>query len=177
MVRLSQSMHLSCTDTNTVSKSKEERFPITHVTKVFHRVRLKRFMSLWYVQRKLCTNLGSRLALSPNRPSFHLSLVTLVYHRVPSKWFLSRWYVWRKLCTYLAPTPTLNPNRKKIPHEPRHLGVPSCVSKMISELMVCSTQTVHLSYIKVSTIFDTTETTKTWALSPSGAIRCVENYI
>jgi hypothetical protein len=32
MVRLTQTMHLSCTDTNTVPKRKEERFYMTHVT-------------------------------------------------------------------------------------------------------------------------------------------------
>jgi hypothetical protein len=32
VVRLAQSMHLSCTDTNTVSKPTETRFDMTHVT-------------------------------------------------------------------------------------------------------------------------------------------------
>ena len=32
MVRLAQTVHLSCTDTNTVSKWKEARFRMTHVT-------------------------------------------------------------------------------------------------------------------------------------------------
>jgi len=32
MVRLAQTVHLSCTDTNTVSKEKEVRFRMTHVT-------------------------------------------------------------------------------------------------------------------------------------------------
>jgi hypothetical protein len=35
----------------------------------------------------------------------------------------------------------------------RHLGVPSGASKTISEPMVCSAQTVHLSCVKISTIF------------------------
>jgi hypothetical protein len=70
-------------------------------------------MSLWYVRRKLCTYIVSRLALSPNRPSFHLNLVTSDYYQVHPKWFLSRWYVWRKLRTYLALTLTQSPNRKK----------------------------------------------------------------
>ena len=33
MVRLAQTMHLSCTDTNNVPKQKEARFHITHVTR------------------------------------------------------------------------------------------------------------------------------------------------
>ena len=32
MVRLAQTMHLSCTDTNTNSKDNEVRFHMTHVT-------------------------------------------------------------------------------------------------------------------------------------------------
>ena len=36
MVRLAQTIHLSCTDTNIVSKQKEVRFHMTHVTKELH---------------------------------------------------------------------------------------------------------------------------------------------
>jgi hypothetical protein len=45
----------------------------------------------------------------------------------------------------------------EIPHDPRHLGVPSGASKMISEALVRSTQTVHQSCIKISTIYERTE--------------------
>ena len=68
MVRPAQTMHLSCTDTNPASKRKEVRFHMTHVTYEFHRVHPKRLPSLWYVRRKPCTYLASRLALSPNGP-------------------------------------------------------------------------------------------------------------
>jgi hypothetical protein len=47
--------------------------------------------------------------------------------------------------------------RREIRHDPCHLGVPSGVSKIISEPMVCSTQTVHLSSVKISAIFKRTE--------------------
>ena len=43
-------------------------------------------------------------------------------------------------------------DRYEIPLDPRHLGVPSGMSKMISEPMVCSTQTVQLSCVKISMI-------------------------
>ena len=46
MVRLAQTVHLSCTDTNIVSERNKTRFHMTHVTKEFHRVRPKRFPSL-----------------------------------------------------------------------------------------------------------------------------------
>jgi hypothetical protein len=41
MVRLAQTMHLSCKDTKTISKRTEMRFQITHITKEFHRVKQK----------------------------------------------------------------------------------------------------------------------------------------
>ena len=67
------------------------------------------------------------------------------------KYFLSLWYVLRKPCTYLMSTLTPSPNGlNEIPHDPRHLGVPSRASKTISEPTVCSAQTVHRSCVKIS---------------------------
>jgi hypothetical protein len=66
MVRSVQTVHLSCADTNIISKRTKMRFHTTHVTYEFHRVCPKLFMSLWYVWCKPCTYLASRLALSPN---------------------------------------------------------------------------------------------------------------
>jgi hypothetical protein len=54
-----ESVHLSCTNANTVYKRTEMRFE-------FHPVRPKQFLSLWYLRRKPSTYLASRLALSPN---------------------------------------------------------------------------------------------------------------
>ena len=65
MVRLTQTEHLSCTDANTISKLMKTRSHMTHVTEEFHRVRQKQFLSLWYVRRKPCIYLASRVALSP----------------------------------------------------------------------------------------------------------------
>jgi hypothetical protein len=116
MVRLVQTKHLSCTDTNNVSKQTETRFHMTHITYEFYQVRPKLFLSIWYVWHKPCSYFASRLALSP-------------------KW-----------------------TKNELLVEPRHLGVPSVVSKMISVLMVSSAQTMHLSCVKNSTIFKQTET-------------------
>jgi hypothetical protein len=70
MVRLAQTMDLSCTDTNIVSKQKEARFHMTHITYEFHWVSPKWFLSLWYIRRKPCTYLASRLVLSLNGRAF-----------------------------------------------------------------------------------------------------------
>jgi hypothetical protein len=43
-------------------------------------------------------------------------------------------------------------DENEIPHDPCHLGVPSGASKMISDPLVRSAQTMHLSCIKISTI-------------------------
>jgi hypothetical protein len=66
MVHSVQTVQLSCTDANTVSKQIKTRFHKTHVTYEFHRVRPKLFMSLWHIQCKQYTYLASTLALSPN---------------------------------------------------------------------------------------------------------------
>jgi hypothetical protein len=44
MVFLVQTMHLSCTDTNNVSKQTETRFHMTHITYEFHWVCPKLFL-------------------------------------------------------------------------------------------------------------------------------------
>jgi hypothetical protein len=48
-------------------------------------------------------------------------------------------------------------DQNEIPHDPRHLGVLSGVSKMIFEPVFRSVQTVHLSCINTSTIPKWTE--------------------
>jgi hypothetical protein len=69
MVCSVQTVHLSCTDINTVSKWTKTKFHTTHETYEFHWVRPQLFMSLWYLQCKPCTYSVSRLALSPNGPN------------------------------------------------------------------------------------------------------------
>ena len=64
--------------------------------------------------------------------------------------------------------------RKEVTHDPHHLGVPSGASKMISKPMVCLTQTMHRSCVKISTISKRTETSFHLSLVTSGTIRCVQ---
>jgi hypothetical protein len=49
-------------------------------------------------------------------------------------------------------------DRNEIPRDPRHPGVSLGMCKMISEPMVWSAQTVHLSCVKISTISKRAET-------------------
>ena len=73
-------------------------------------------------------------------------------------------------------------DRNEIPHVPRHLGVPSCASKMISEPMVRSAQTAHLSCVKISTISTWTANRARLAQTghlgvPSGASKMISNQL
>jgi hypothetical protein len=49
-------------------------------------------------------------------------------------------------------------DRNEIQHDPRHLAVPPGVAKTIFEPMVRSAQTMHVSYVKISTISKQTKT-------------------
>jgi hypothetical protein len=111
-VHLAQTVHLSWTDTNTISKWTKTRFHMTHVTLEFHRVHLKWFLRLWYFWHKPCTYLTSRLALFSNRlnrASTSASSPRCTIGCV-QKQFLSQWYVQRKLWTHLASRLALSPN-------------------------------------------------------------------
>jgi hypothetical protein len=68
MVRLAQTVQLSCTETNIVSKQIETSFHLSLVTQEYHPVRPKQFLSLWYVWRKPCTYHAPKLTLSPKGP-------------------------------------------------------------------------------------------------------------
>jgi hypothetical protein len=98
--------------------------------------------------------------MSPNAPK--QASIWASHPGVPSgasKQFLSLWYVWRNLGTYHAPKPNyLQKDRKEILLDPRHLGVPSGVSKMISEAMLRLVQTVDLSCTETNNISKLTET-------------------
>jgi hypothetical protein len=100
-------VQLSCNCTNTIPKWTKMRFQ-------FHRVRPKQFLSLWYVWRKPCTYLASRLALSPNGPKWVSTSATSPRSTIGCIKIISKPMVlWRKSCTYLAPTLTLPPNGPK----------------------------------------------------------------
>ena len=85
-----QTMHLSCVNISTISKRTETSIHLSLVTKDYHRVRPKRFLSLWYVWRKPCAYLAPTLTLSPNGLE-HLA----------------------QTVRYLTPTLTLSPNEPR----------------------------------------------------------------
>jgi hypothetical protein len=68
MVHSAQTMHLSCTETNTASKRTKTSFHLSLATQEDQLVRPKQYLSLWYVRRKPCTHHASKLTLSPKGP-------------------------------------------------------------------------------------------------------------
>jgi hypothetical protein len=68
MVHSVKTMRQSDAKINTISMRSKVSFDLTHVTYEYHQVHLKRFLSLLHVQRKPCTYLSLRLALSQKRP-------------------------------------------------------------------------------------------------------------
>jgi hypothetical protein len=90
--------------------------------------------------------------------------------------FLRRSYIRHKPRTYLASRlQYLQTDSNKLPLEPRHLGVLSDVSKIISEPMVCSAQTVHLYCSNTDTVSKPTETRFHMTHSPRCSIGCVQD--
>jgi hypothetical protein len=155
MVRLEQIVDLSCTDTNTISKWTETRFYMTHVTYEFHRVRPKWFLRLCYVWFKLWIYLAPRLTLSPNGPKRDST-----WHTSPRSSIGCVQIDFRAYGTFDANRApilyqdehNLQTNRDELPFYPRHLGVPSGVSKMISEPMVRLAQIMQLLCTETNTI-------------------------
>jgi hypothetical protein len=127
--------------------------------------------STWTVHLSCIKNSTTLKLTELSHEPYHLGV-----HQVWRKWFLSQWYVGRKLCTDVAPTLTLSPNGKNWdstrPTSPR--SSIRCV-QTIPEPMVRSTQTVHLSCVKISTSPKGPIRASTWASSPSGIIECIQN--
>jgi hypothetical protein len=159
-VCLAQTMHLSWTDSNTISKCTKTRFHMTHVSLEFHWVRPKWFLRLGYVRHKPCTYLVSRLAKSSkrlNRASTWASSLRSTTRCVRNDFWACGMFGQSYAPILHRHLDCLQMDRNEIPQDPCHLVVPSGVSKMISKPAVRSVQTVHLSCVKISTIFKRTE--------------------
>jgi hypothetical protein len=104
-----------------------------------------------------CTNTNTVSKCTKTR--FHTTHVTYEFHQVRPKPYMMYWYVQCKPCSYLASRFALSTNGpNRAPLDPRHLGVPSVVSKLICEPMVHLTQTEHLSCTNANTVSKHIET-------------------
>jgi hypothetical protein len=71
MVRLAETVHLSCIKISTTSKWTETSIHLSLITLQFYLFRLKQFLCLWYFWRKPSTYLLPTLTPSPNGPKQH----------------------------------------------------------------------------------------------------------
>jgi hypothetical protein len=111
MVRLAQTVQLSCSDTDTVSEWTETRFHMSHVTTELHRMHPKLFPRLWNVRCIPYTYLASRLILSPNGSKWASTWASSPRRTIEC--VQNDFYVRWKPCTYLTLTLTPSPNRPK----------------------------------------------------------------
>jgi len=140
---------------NTISKQTETRFHLTHVTLEYHHVRLKWFPSLWYVKRIPCTYLLPWLALSPNRPKQASTWPTSprsTFGCVKNDSLAYGTFDVNHASNLHEDSHYLQMDRNELPLEPHHVAIPWGASKMISRLMVCSSQIVLLSCVEINTI-------------------------
>ena len=70
--------------------------------------------------------------------------------------------------------PCLQIDQNEIPHDPRHLGVPSGVSKIISEHMVCLEQTTYYLASRLALSPNGPKQDSTRPTSPRSSISCVQ---
>jgi hypothetical protein len=108
--------------------------------------------TFWHKQ---CTYLAPRSTLSLNGPKWASTWHTLHKGSIGCNQsdFHSRGTFGVNRASFLHRYQNfLQIDRKELPLDPRHLGVQQGVSKMISEAMVCLTQTMHLSCAEINTI-------------------------
>jgi hypothetical protein len=147
---------LSCTNTNTVTKQSKMRFQTMNVIEGFHRVRPKWFLSSWYIRRKPCTYLTSRLAISPNVPKDAFSWASLLRSTIGC----IQSNFWAYITTFGTNcAPILHPNVPKWDSTWPTSSWSSigCVQNDF-QAYGSSVQTMHRSCIKSSTISKRTET-------------------
>jgi hypothetical protein len=147
VVRLAQTMHLSYVKITTVSKQIEMSIYLSLVTYMYHQVRPKWFLSLWYVWCKPCTYLALTLTLSSNIPKRDSTWRTSLTRSIGC--VQNDFWAYGTFDANHAPILHQDwhyflMDRIKFPLEPRHLGVPSGASKLIAVLMVRLAQNVHL---------------------------------
>jgi len=106
------------------------------------------------------TYISQRLALSPNRPNQASTCAPSPRSTIGC--VQNGFLAYTALGANRAPSlhrnkHYLQTDQSEITYDTRHLEVPSGVSKLIFEHMVCSMQTVQLSCIKIYTISKQTE--------------------
>jgi hypothetical protein len=157
---LAQTVHRSSVKITTISKQIEPSLHLSLVTKEYHRVRPKWFLSHWYVWHKPCTYLALTLTLSPNKPKWDSTWPTSPSSSI--RCIQNDIRAFSMLGANRAPIFSqdyhyLQTDWSELPLERPHLGVTSGVSKTISEPMRCLAQTMHLPCNDTYTVSKRTE--------------------
>jgi hypothetical protein len=145
MVRLAQTVHLSCVKISTISKQTETSF----------------HLSLWYVSHKPCTYLALSLTPSPNGPKWDLTWPMSLRGSigcVQNSFQANGTFGANRAPILRQDQHYLQTDWNELPLELRHLGVLLGASKMITEPMVRLAQTVQLSCTDTNTVSKWTET-------------------
>jgi hypothetical protein len=146
---------------STISKWTKPSFHLRLISKEYHQVRPKLFRCLWYLRCKPCSNLTPTLTLSTNGPKRDSTRPTSLTSSIGciQNYLLAYGTFSANLAPILHQVQHyLQTNRTELALEPRHLGVPSSASKMISMPMVRSVQIVLLCCTNTNTVYKWTKT-------------------
>ena len=149
------------------------------VTKEFHWVRPKRYLSLWYVKNNPCTYVTSTLTPFANGPNEipqdprHLGDPSGASKMISEPMVCLAQTV---QLSYINTNTISKPNEwdSTRPSSPRR-----CIGCVQNDIwpMVRLAQTVHQSYVNTNTISKRTEWDSTWPTSPRSCIVCIQNDI
>jgi hypothetical protein len=113
------------------------------------------FEPIWDVWHKPCTYLAPTHTVSPDRPKWDFTWLTSPRSFIGC--LKNDFWAYETFSADHAPISLqdyhyLQMDWTELPLEPRHLGLPSGVSKMIFETMTCLAQTVDLSCTNTNTV-------------------------
>jgi hypothetical protein len=159
VVRSAQTVHLSCVKISTIFKRTESSFHLSLVTRspigcvqndLYAYGHSVQTMHLSCIKISTISNELSQASTWASSPRSTIGCVQNNF-RAYGMFSTNHAPIFHRHQHYLQM------DQNKIPHDPRHLGLPSGASKMISKAVVRSAQTVHLSCVKISTIFERSE--------------------
>jgi hypothetical protein len=115
IVRLAQTVHLSCSDPNTIYETDQNEIPQESrhlgVPSALSKTISKPMVGS--AQTVHLSSVKTSTMSKQTKTSFHMTHIALEFHWVCPKQFLSLCYIWRKLCTHLASRLALSPNAQK----------------------------------------------------------------
>jgi hypothetical protein len=123
----------------------------------------------WFVWRKTCTYLESRLVLSPNASKWASTRASSPRNNI--RCVQNDYWAYGTFGANYAPQTDGNELRP----EPRHLGVPSSASKMISNPMVRLSKPCTYLARMLTPSSNGPKQDSTWPTSPRSSIECVQN--